>query len=41
MKITIELPNDLFIAAKKRAAELRLPLRELVEKGLRHQLGAS
>ena len=38
MKTTIELPDDLFIAAKKRAAELRCPLRVLVERGLRREL---
>lgn len=38
MKTTIELPDDLFIAAKKRAAELRCSLRVLVERGLRHEL---
>jgi len=27
MKTTVNLPDDLFIAAKKRAAELRQPLR--------------
>lgn len=35
MKTTIELPDDLFIEAKKRAAELRRPLRSLIEEGLR------
>ena len=38
MKTTIELPDDLLIAAKKRAAELRRPLRALVEEGLRARL---
>jgi hypothetical protein len=38
MKTTIELPDDLLIRAKKRAAELRRPLRALVEAGLRSQL---
>ncbi len=38
MKTTIDLPDDLFIAAKTRAAELRKPLRELIESGLRDQL---
>lgn len=38
MKTTIELPDDLLIAAKKRAAELRRPLRSLVEEGLRARL---
>ncbi len=37
-KTTIELPEELLIAAKKRAAELRQPLRKLVEDGLRQQL---
>jgi hypothetical protein len=40
MKTTIELPDELLIAAKKRAAELRRPLRKLVEDGLRQQLSA-
>ncbi|MFM9058498.1 MAG: hypothetical protein ACKOSQ_05185 [Planctomycetaceae bacterium] len=39
MKTTIELPDDLFVAAKRRAAELREPLRALVERGLRAELG--
>lgn len=39
MKTSIELPDDLFIAAKQRAAELREPLRALVERGLRAELG--
>jgi hypothetical protein len=38
MKTTVELPDDLLIAAKKRAAELRRPLRALIEAGLREQL---
>jgi len=37
-KTTVELPDDLLIEAKKRAVELRRPLRELVEEGLRAQL---
>jgi hypothetical protein len=41
MKTTIDLPDDLFIAAKKRAAELRQPLRALIERGLRAELGRS
>ena len=41
MKITIDLPDDLVIAAKKRAAELRRPLRALVEEALRAQLAAA
>ena len=35
MKITLELPDDLLIEAKKKAAEERRPLWALVEEGLR------
>ena len=35
MKTTLELPDELLIAAKKKAAEMRRPLRSLVEEGLR------
>ena len=35
MKTTLELPDELLIEAKKRAAEQRRPLRALVEEGLR------
>lgn len=38
MKTTIELPDELFVAAKKRAAELRCSLKALIERGLRHEL---
>jgi hypothetical protein len=38
VKTTVELSDDLFIAAKKRAAELRCSLRALIERGLRHEL---
>jgi hypothetical protein len=38
MKTTIDLPDDLFIAAKRKAAEDRTTLRALVERGLRAQL---
>ncbi len=38
MKTTIDLPDDLFIAAKRRAAEDRSTLRAIVERGLRAQL---
>ncbi len=38
MKTTVELPDDLLIEAKKRAAELRIPLRVLLETALRSQL---
>jgi hypothetical protein len=34
MKTTIDLPDDLLIAAKKRAAELRRPLRRVIEDAL-------
>jgi hypothetical protein len=32
------LPDELLIEAKKRAAELRVPLRQLLEEGLRARL---
>ena len=35
MKTTLELPDELLIQAKQRAAEQRRPLRALVEEGLR------
>jgi hypothetical protein len=35
MKTTLELPDELLIEAKKRAAEQRRPLRAIVEEGLR------
>ena len=38
MKTTIELPDELFVAAKKRAADERRPLREIVEEALRARL---
>jgi len=38
MKTTIELPDELLIAAKKRAAENRETLREIFERGLRSEL---
>jgi hypothetical protein len=41
MKTTIELPDDLMIAAKKKAAETRTTLREIFERGLRRELRAS
>jgi hypothetical protein len=40
MKTTIDIPDELLVRAKKRAAELRRPLRTLVTEGLRGQLGA-
>ena len=38
MKTTLDLPDALFVAAKKRAAEERRSLRDLVAQGLRAQL---
>ena len=38
MKTTIELPDDLFVAAKRRAAEDRSTLRAIIERGLRTHL---
>lgn len=38
VKTTIDLPDDLLIAAKKKAAESRTTLRVLFERGLRHVL---
>jgi len=40
MRTTVDLPDELLIAAKKRAAELRRPLRSLIEQGLRNLLNA-
>jgi hypothetical protein len=39
MKTTVDLPDDLLIAAKKLAAERRTTIRSLVERGLRKELG--
>ena len=38
MRTTVDLPDELFIAAKKLAVELRVPLRELIEEGLRDRI---
>lgn len=38
MKTTIELPDELLIAAKKHAAETRTTLRRVFERGLRAEL---
>lgn len=38
MKTTIDIPDELMIRAKKRAVELRRPLRELVIEGLQSRL---
>jgi hypothetical protein len=37
-KTTIELPEELVIAAKRQAAERRTTLRTLIERGLRTEL---
>ena len=37
-KTTIELPEELVVAAKRRAAERRTTLRTLIERGLRAEL---
>jgi hypothetical protein len=41
MKTTIDLPDDLMIAAKKKAAESRSTLREIFERGLRRELSGA
>ena len=41
MKTTIDLPDDLLIAAKMLAAKRRTTIRSLVERGLRKELGES
>ena len=38
MKTTFDIPDELMIRAKKRAVELRCPLRELVIEGLQARL---
>ena len=38
MKTTVDLPDELLVRAKKRAAEERRPLRSLMEEGLRRVL---
>jgi hypothetical protein len=38
MKTTIDLPDELFVATKQRAARERTTIRVLVERGLRAQL---
>ena len=40
MKTTVELPDGLFVEAKKYAAEHRITLKLLIEGGLRQQLGS-
>ncbi len=39
-KTTLELPEELLVAAKRRAAEGRTTLRALIERGLRAELDA-
>ena len=41
MKTTVELPDELLVAAKKHAAESRSTLRALIERGLRRELRGS
>ncbi|MCU1272771.1 MAG: hypothetical protein JWO48_202 [Bryobacterales bacterium] len=38
MKTTIDLPDELLIAAKKMAAENRITLRKIFERGLRREI---
>jgi hypothetical protein len=38
MKTTVDLPDELLIRAKKRAAETRTSLRVLIARGLRREL---
>lgn len=38
MKTTVDLPDELLIAAKKRAADLRCSVKTLIERGLRREL---
>ncbi len=38
MKTTIDLPDDLLVAAKKHAAETSSTLKEVFERGLRREL---
>ncbi len=38
MRTTINLPDDLLAAAKKRAAEMRIPLGDLIERALMREL---
>jgi hypothetical protein len=38
MKTTVELPDELLIAAKKRAAETRTSLKEILSRGLSREL---
>jgi hypothetical protein len=40
MKTTVDIPDELLIRAKKRAAETRTPLRVLIARGLQKELSA-
>lgn len=40
VKTTLDLPDELLIAAKKQAAEERTSLRKLVARALRRELGS-
>jgi hypothetical protein len=40
MKTTVDIPDELLIQAKKRAAETRTSLRTLIARGLRRELSA-
>ena len=40
MRTTVDIQDDLLIRAKKRAVELRKPLRALIEEGLRRYLAS-
>ena len=40
MKTTVDLPDELLIEAKKRAAEMRCTLRDLLDAGLRAELAS-
>jgi hypothetical protein len=39
MKITVELPDDLLLEAKRKALETRTTLRDILERALRRELG--
>ena len=41
MKTTVDIRDDLFLRAKRRAVELRRPLRSLIEQGLEEVLSAT
>lgn len=40
MKTTVELPDELLVAVKKRAAETRRTMKEILEQGLRRELAS-